>query len=167
MAKRNSARKAATDGPVDDDQVEEVLEEEDETETDPDMAEGNDDDAKDPDAMEGDEDEDEEDGDEEDVDDAPNSEPKAKSERKRIAAILNSPEGKANAKLANHLAFNTGQSAKSARATLKAAGPSSSGKGRLSKAFRAEDPNLSPGGASGGKSGPSSADLMKAKYAKT
>ncbi len=47
----------------------------------------------------------------------------AKTERTRISAILTSPEGKANANLANHLAFNSDMSAEAAIATLAAAGP--------------------------------------------
>jgi len=47
----------------------------------------------------------------------------AATERARIAAIVDSPEGKANAALAAHFAFKTGMSADDAIAALKAAGP--------------------------------------------
>lgn len=47
----------------------------------------------------------------------------ANAAKTRIGAILTSPEGKANAALADHLAMNTTMSAEDAIGTLKAAGP--------------------------------------------
>lgn len=47
----------------------------------------------------------------------------ATSERERCSGILNCEEGKANPKLANHLAFNTAMSVEDAKAMLTAAGP--------------------------------------------
>ena len=69
------------------------------------------------------------------------------SERKRIGAILNSPEAKGRESLAKHFATQTNLSAKAARAALKAAPQS---KGGLAQAMAGVDqPKLGPGGDSG------------------
>lgn len=95
-----------------------------------------------PEAMEDDVETDEESVDEDDEDEAA---PAAKSERKRISAIVNSQAAVGREKQAAHFAFNTNMSAKAAISALKAA-PKASGQSALSRAMDGEHPNLKPAG---------------------
>jgi len=87
---------------------------------------------EDEDASEEEEDETAEEDDEEDAsedEDEPKAKVKAKGERGRIAAILNSPHAKGRSALAKHLALGTNVSAKEAIGILKAA-PKASAAGK-------------------------------------
>jgi len=106
------------------DEEDEASEEEDESASEEDETASEDEDET---AEGDDEDEASEDEDESAEDEAePKGKAKAKGERGRIAAILNSPHAKGRSSLAKHLALNTGMSAKAAASILKAS-PKASG----------------------------------------
>jgi hypothetical protein len=68
-------------------------------------------------------------------------------ERKRIAAILGSPEAKGRAGLAQHLAFDTDLPSSAAVATLKVSPKQSAGSGQLAARMSGErNPAVGPGG---------------------
>ena len=98
----------------------------------------------------------------EDEEDAPET-PDAR-ERKRIEAIVTSPHAKGRDELARHFAFRTDMPADAALAALKDA---SSASGTLSQRMvSAAQPSVAPAAGGGKAAGPSSAELLRAKFAK-
>lgn len=112
-------------------------------------------------ASEGEAAEDDEDGAGDEEDDEETS-PEASLERKRIAAILDSPHARGRDGLARHLALNTGMSPKAAIAVLKA---SPNAAGALGQRMAGSAGNLAPAAANGGKETVSAATMMKARFA--
>jgi len=148
MSKVRAALAAEDEENIDEEEELDAMEDDDE----PDAMEDDESDDDEPDAMEDDESED--DDDDEEV------EPSAKSERKRINAIVNSPAAAGREKLAKHFAFSTNVSVKAAVSALKAS-PKASHKGTLSGLMGAEHADLKPGGGT-----PAKGESSKARMAK-